>query len=1369
MSFDSNSRLVCATGDAQSDQDGYFDWGFGIARSRQRRLGISDTSFSHFFDSDTSEGGIDSDTGSMEAEEFEGFTAESSREMDDDVPFNFRRRHLRRGARKKKRKIRESSEESFPSDTDKRTSSRLRNTKRRNLRERLEDDDMSEVEVEAPKPRFFGAKEQFLELPSDDDFRAFHTETCFSCGHWEDDDPEQGPLVFCQGCTSSYHQGCLGSRSSRRHLVTKVDEGNFILQCANCLGTKHQDHDIVPHLGHCATCKEAGPMSEPLRRSYTPQEEQRLREQNGGIDPVTYVEASRVNNLDNVLVRCTGCKRGFHHGHLLSSPEEDRSDIRVESWQCHDCCDAPAENPPIEVIVAWRPKIPAVQDVPRLVEMIPEIKKEYLVKWTKKSYFRVTWMPGDWVWCIAHPAMFKSFFRSTRSSKPIMTTEEAVPEENLLVDIIFDVEYIRKPKSAEERADPDLVKRAYVKFQGLPYEDIVWEDPPSKTEVEQWEAFKTALVDRSHGETIRPPESKALQNRLKEARAKRFDQSLILKSQPTLVSGGNLMEYQMDGVNWLYYMFLKKRNAILADDMGLGKTVQVITLFSALIENLECFPFLVVVPNSTVPNWRREIKHWAPKVRVITYYGSAWARGMTEEREMFHNGRLCCHVVVASYESMNDQRTKRVLGGISWAGLVVDEGQRLKNDDTALYDRLRRMKFGFKLLLTGTPLQNNIRELFNLVQFLDPTKNAEKLEEQYGGPLTSDDIRELHEMIRPCFLRRTKAEVLPFLPPMVQIIIPVSMSVVQKKLYKSILEKSPTLIKAIVRKQVGPLKRNDRHNLNNIMMQLRKCLCHPFIYNRDIEEQTLDPELSHQRLVEASCKLQLLGLMLPRLRERGHRVLIFSQFLQNLDIVEDFLSGLDMQYSRLDGQLSSREKQKQIDQFNAPDSKIFAFLLSTRSGGVGINLATADTVIIMDPDFNPKQDMQALSRAHRIGQKNTVMVFHLVVRASVEEKIMQKGKTKMALDHVLIDRMEADENEEDLESILKHGAQALFDDDDSGDLKYDIHSIDRLLDRSQAEQAKENTQEDDSNTGNQGQFNFARVWQIDRGRLEEVIETEDSPMDTSAWEKILSQRERETQEELSRQAEGLGRGKRKRAAISYNTKEGAEDDETTWSPVKMRKTAVDKDYQQPDDDVGEESESDKDADAMQIANDASTINEASQQGKIKILFISNALVQYGLSYACNCSRHEIRGHPPLIHENILVARSFQHLPPPAPVLPHGADGANDSVPPCVACHESHVPGKCPLRLAGVELCGLCGMAHYGVRQVCPHLKSTLHIQRMLEALENSPEDARLVSDAKKYLISILERQEAIAEGASRYPLTSSSNVPVASNVVDLTL
>ena len=416
--------------------------------------------------------------------------------------------------------------------------------------------------------------------------------------------------------------------------------------------------------------------------------------------------------------------------------------------------------------------------------------------------------------------------------------------------------------------------------------------------------------------------------------------------------------------------------------------------------------------------------------------------------------------------------------------------------------------------------------MFNLLQFLDPSIDAEALEQEYTT-LTKENVAQLHEQLRQFFLRRTKAGVLKFLPSMAQIILPVTMSIVQKKLYKSILAKNPELIKSIVGPSKRALGKTERTNLNNILMQLRKCLAHPFVYSKDIEEKSSNHVVSHRNLVEASPKLQLLEIMLPKLQERGHRVLIFSQFLDMLDMVEDFLAGLGLFYQRLDGSIGSLQKQKRIDEFNAPDSPLFAFLLSTRAGGVGINLATADTVIILDPDFNPHQDIQALSRAHRIGQKKKVLVFQLTTRNTAEEKIMQIGKKKMALDHVLIEQMDAEDDAGmDLESILKYGTEALFKDDDTQDIHYDSFSVDRLLDRSQIENTKA-----DNDDSAESQFSFARVWANDKGVLEDNLGNADGPeteVDPSIWENILKEREREAAAEAAARAEDLGRGRRKR-------------------------------------------------------------------------------------------------------------------------------------------------------------------------------------------------------------------------------------------------
>ncbi len=244
-------------------------------------------------------------------------------------------------------------------------------------------------------------------------------------------------------------------------------------------------------------------------------------------------------------------------------------------------------------------------------------------------------------------------------------------------------------------------------------------------------------------------------------------------------------------------------------------------------------------------------------------------------------------------------------------------------------------------------------------------------------------------------------------------------------------------------------------------------------------------------------------------------------------MIEDFLDGLELPFLRLDGSVGTLEKQKRIDQFNAPDSQYFAFLLSTRAGGVGINLATADTVIIMDPDFNPHQDIQALSRAHRIGQKKKVLVFQLMTRDSAEEKIVQIGRKKMAL-HVVIEQIDNDDDAGlDMESVLRHGAAALFNDDNNErDILYDSASVDKLLDRSQAENTETGEDKAAETT-----FSYARIWANDKGALEDGLkdsDVEQKAPDPTMWDKILKERERNAAKEAAARTQTLGRGKRVR-------------------------------------------------------------------------------------------------------------------------------------------------------------------------------------------------------------------------------------------------
>lgn len=1019
------------------------------------------------------------------------------------------------------------------------------------------DDNLDEEDIYAPEeeklpsvPKISGAKEVFPRLQNDA-FKDVHASTCGTCGNGANA-PNKGMMIYCQGCSNAYHKICLGFRTTREHVVTKVGAFQFVLQCRDCVGSKKKKDERSPNLSICQVCKVKGRTCTAFAPKLPAVAEAKLREENDGEDPVHRVPQELINNPDHVLFRCTNCHCAYHFEHLPAiggrvtegTVRQDRIEAYSVDWKCKDCLDMQYK---ITVLVAWRP-IDRIKHAGKTTLEVPEDEKEYLIKWDTRSYAHCEWRSGSWVYGVTNGVMRNAFPKRNNGENlyPKFDEKEAIPEEYLLADVILNVTFKGKLHFETKEKDKNKairVDQALIKFQGLDYSEVVWDEPPEPpTDPEKvsarWSAFSAAYTEFLNGKHFQSEPSSRLKDRMREWRkmsSKEIEWFTESKNkedweQPPALAF-KLMKYQIQGLNWLQHNFHQQRSVVLADEMGLGKTIQVIALIAALVFNRpKCYPFLVVVPNSTCPNWRREIKKWAPDLRTVTYHGGREPQRLAYQHELFPNGarEMKAHVVIMSYDSAQDPETRSLFKSIQWAGLIVDEGQRLKNDENILYGALIAMRIPWRLLLTGTPLQNNKRELFNLIQFLDPTKNAEQLDEKYAD-LNSENISELHELIRPYFLRRTKAGVLGFLPPMAQIILPVSMSVVQEKLCKSIMAKNPELIRAIFANT--KLKSNERSSLNNILMQLRKCLGHPFLYSNAVEEREVSEEVLHQNLVSASSKLVLLEQMLPKLKERGHRVLIFSQFLGMLDIVEDFLNGVGFKYQRLDGTISSLQKQKRIDLFNEPGSEYFAFLLSTRAGGVGINLATADTVIILDPDFNPHQDMQALSRAHRIGQKNKVLCFQLMTKTSVEEKIMQIGRKKMALDHALIESMDREENDagEDLESILKHGAEALFSESNEKEvIKYDDEAIDKLLDRSGIKKP-ESAEGEEGGKPSEKLFAYAQVWESKAGGLSNDIQVDESPnLDISVWDKILQEREAEARRLAELNKEVLGRGSRRR-------------------------------------------------------------------------------------------------------------------------------------------------------------------------------------------------------------------------------------------------
>ncbi|KAI8640052.1 P-loop containing nucleoside triphosphate hydrolase protein [Parasitella parasitica] len=810
--------------------------------------------------------------------------------------------------------------------------------------------------------------------------------------------------------------------------------------------------------------------------------------------------------------RCVTCNTSYHHDCIIPGTS---SELR-EKMKAADMVDVYRSGQCIECVTFLKDKKPQAVAGERKVDG----RLEYYVKWKDLSYRHASWVSAKWIANLA-PTLHRAYIKRKEKEGLIPLSEDVV-----CIDRILDVVWADKK---HEQAEKVLAV-----FKDTEYADAVWDEPPPKEDERLYDDYENALKRYIQASKVTPPKNmRGLVANVRSAATLESYESRELKMQPDFIKGGTLMKHQIEALNWLIYQWEKSQPCILADDMGLGKTIQIISFLYYLYRKFVIYPFFIVVPNSTATNWVREFTKWAPELIVVPYFGQSQARKLALDNEIFDSkGQLKCHVVISTYESSCESSK---LHDVFWPVLIVDESQRLKNDESLLFKTLARLKVDHIVLLTGTPLQNRLRELFNIMHFIQP-KEFQGDEADHYEEMTRPQIEELHSRLKPYFLRRTKQEVLKKLPPKYELIVPVTMTPLQKEVYKLCLSKEivETLTEATGTKR--------QKGLSSIFTNLRKTLNHPYLL-AGVELEQPSAEDVQKSMIEACGKLKLFHQMLPKILEQGHRVLIFSTMTRNLDIIEDYLDYELVKYVRIDGSTKETHRVKAIDAFNAPNSKINVFLLSTRAGGVGINLATADTVIIWDSDFNPYADLQAISRAHRIGQANMVIIYRFMTRFSVEEKILQIGKKKMALEHVVVERMKAEEEEqiEDLESILKFGTEALFDDDDSKDIRYDETAIDNLLDREQYREAATELQikeveelegiEKDQNMMN---FSYAKVWRAD-GTTEELEVSETSKEnETDFWEKFLmeQQAQKEQKKKEKREAElRMGRGGRKRTAV----------------------------------------------------------------------------------------------------------------------------------------------------------------------------------------------------------------------------------------------
>uniref|UniRef100_A0A8C4TTI3 DNA helicase n=1 Tax=Falco tinnunculus TaxID=100819 RepID=A0A8C4TTI3_FALTI len=725
---------------------------------------------------------------------------------------------------------------------------------------------------------------------------------------------------------------------------------------------------------------------------------------------------------------------------------------------------------------------------------------QYLIKWKGWSYIHSTWESEE--------SLQQQKVKGLKKLENFKKKEEEIKQWLGKVSP-EDVEYFncQQELASELNKQYQIVERVIAnsrktssndpeylcKWMGLPYAECSWEDEALISK--KFQHCIDSFNNRNNSKTIPTRDCKVLKQR------PRF---VALKKQPPYIGGENLelRDYQLEGLNWLAHSWCKNNSVILADEMGLGKTIQTISFLSYLFHQHQLYgPFLVVVPLSTLTSWQREFEVWAPEINVVVYIGDLMSRNMIREYEWIHSQskRLKFNALITTYEIL--LKDKAVLGSINWAFLGVDEAHRLKNDDSLLYKTLIDFKSNHRLLIT-------VSSWFEF---------WEDFEEDHGKG-RENGYQSLHKVLEPFLLRRVKKDVEKSLPAKVEQILRVEMSALQKQYYKWILTRNY--------KALSKGTRGSTSGFLNIVMELKKCCNHCYLIKPPEENERENGLETLQSLIRSSGKLILLDKLLTRLRERGNRVLIFSQMVRMLDILAEYLTIKHYPFQRLDGSIKGEIRKQALDHFNADGSEDFCFLLSTRAGGLGINLASADTVVIFDSDWNPQNDLQAQARAHRIGQKKQVNIYRLVTKGTVEEEIIERAKKKMVLDHLVIQRMDTTGrtvldnnsgrsnsnpfNKEELTAILKFGAEDLFKELEGEESEPQEMDIDEILRLAETRENEVSTSATDELLSQFKVANFATM---------EEEETELDERSQKDWDDIIPEEQRKKVEEEERQKE----------------------------------------------------------------------------------------------------------------------------------------------------------------------------------------------------------------------------------------------------------
>ncbi|MBF0309527.1 MAG: DEAD/DEAH box helicase [Magnetococcales bacterium] len=524
----------------------------------------------------------------------------------------------------------------------------------------------------------------------------------------------------------------------------------------------------------------------------------------------------------------------------------------------------------------------------------------------------------------------------------------------------------------------------------------------------QLERLKAVTEAEKEGRRLAPLGSMALQELMEEAGEVKSDRAWKALQQRLRQAGAHqpelpttlqaeLRDYQMEGFVWMSRLAFWGAGACLADDMGLGKTVQAIAV---MLEQAPHGPCLVTAPTSVCHNWERELSRFAPSLKVVNLAGST-----VSERAGLLESMGAMTVLVTSYGLLAVEEER--LAKVTWRMLVLDEAQAIKNAETRRAQASRKLRAAFRLALSGTPIENYLDELWSLFNVINPglLGSRESFQRRFAAPIEKGRhpaaLQALRAMVRPFILRRTKSMVLAELPPRTDVTLEVELPEEERAFQEALRRQALEALESL--NEVDPGQR--RFRILTEITRLRRACCHPGL---------VDPETPLP-----GAKLALFLELAEELIRNRHKALVFSQFVGQLEKVRTALNERGVRYQYLDGSTPVREREKRVDAFQAGEGDLF--LISLKAGGLGLNLTAADYVIHLDPWWNPAVEDQASDRAHRIGQERPVTVYRLIVRESIEEKILQMHREKRDLADSLLEGSDTAVRltEEDLLALIR--------------------------------------------------------------------------------------------------------------------------------------------------------------------------------------------------------------------------------------------------------------------------------------------------------------------------------------------------------------